>query len=100
MLKDFGRFSLFAMPIEEVAVEIIRIEPIRRAPDRLLEIVPSSSLVAETYRKSGNSIIKHAKSRRSTGIHCLRVGLFDFLQDIACALCKLQGFDGAAIIVC
>src|ERR1017187_746431 len=99
MLKDFGRFSLFAMPIEEVAVEIIRIEPVRRAPDRLLEIVPGSSLVAETYRKSRNPVIKQTEGRRCSSIHCRWSGLFDFLQNIACALCQFQSFEGAAIVV-
>ena len=100
MLKDFGGFSLFAMSVEEVAVEVIRIEPVRRAPDPFLKIVPGSSRVAETYRESGDPIIKHAKSRRSASIHCHGVDLFDLLQDIACALCQLQSFHGAAIVAC
>jgi len=100
MLKDFGGFSLFAMPIEEVAVEIIRIEPVRRAPDRLLKIVPGSSLVTEAYRKSRDPVIKHTKGRRRSSIHCHGGGLFDLLQNIARSLCQLQSFQGAAIVVC
>src|ERR1039458_2953548 len=85
--------------MEKVAIEEICIESVRRVIYCFLTRVPGPSSVAEADRESGDPIIQQAKGRRSACVHCFGVGLFNFLQNIARALCQLQSFDGAAIVV-